>query len=318
MDGWAEVAKLDRVLGHCDTITSLRCGSETWLHFWPPNLTAVVLARQALEYAAAAEVQHMQLLRMQDAAKLQQLSLATGPVCQWPAALAGSLPGRLRKVHVSLYITDEDAESNVDLSAFSRAAGCTAELDISLLGACSPGALCLAGVIASLRDVGSFHLLRLDWPAGQVAWYLQQLSQLQCSRCVLAFPSLDHLAFPCLDHVAQLPTFGHLTLVVEELLEKSVEPLTCEWAALASPGVRCLGSADQPLLDVEVRGCPGVPVQGAPWALAGWADMRTVWGLPVASFLEEAPGMHVWRNAAGADLVVGPPLKAVDWYEMGC
>ena len=251
--------------------------------------------------SAVAELQQVQLLRLQDAAKLQQLSLATGPVCIWPMHLVGAWPGPLQKVDMSLYVLDEDdedlrlLEAAVDLSAFSRAAGCTAELNIFIFAWGSPDVVdsFVAGILAGLHAVGSFNLLRLEWSLEGVAGHMSELRQLQCSRCVIASQFEGH--------VSQLPPFGHLTVLVEEW-DYEADPLSCEWAALASPGVRCLGSADLPLFGLEVRGFSGLPAHRQPWALVIWAHMGLVRGLPVSCFVEQAPGMHVWRNAPGADL----------------
>ena len=307
MSSAAEAAQADRVLRQCDTITSLHCGSGVPLHFWPPNLENLTLAKpaclQGKDAAELADAQHVQLLRLQDAPRLQQLTVATCPVCKWLADLAGSLPGRLQKVEVSLWVSEEDnadlePSCAVDLSAFSKAAGCTAELDVSIVawGWSDAEDRFVPGSLAGLRAVGSFHLLHREWTAERVAEHVLELSQLQCSHCILL------IFFQA--HFAQLPTLGHLTLVLEEWDHQTLDPLSCEWAALASPGVRCLGRADHPVLALEIRGCSGLPAHGQPWALAVWADMSTVRGLPVRCFVEEAPGMHVWRNAAGRDQII--------------
>ena len=110
------------------------------------------------------------------------------------------------------------------------------------------------------------------------------------------------LGLPRMRNIVQLPALGHLTVVLNDHHDGA--PLSCEWAALASPGARCLGSPDQPVLTQEVGGCSGLPSHRQPWALVIWADMGLVRGLPVSGFVEEATGMHVWRNAAGASLDV--------------
>ena len=315
--GPAASAQADRVLRHCDTITSLACRPPFLPHFWPPSLTHLELVyvyvydwTRITCAAAAAKVQHVQLLRMQDASALRQLSIITGPICEWPADLAGSLPGRLEKVHLGLCVPKNDAlllsEAAVDLSAFSQAAGCTAELEVFIhaCGLFHEKDAFLAGFLAGVCAVGSFHLLCLYWTLEGVAAHVLELSQLQCSRCVI---SCEHLA-----HVCQLPALGHLTLLAKSWPADS-EPLTCEWAALASPGVRCLGSAAQPTLGLVIKGCCGLPAHAQPWALAIWADMSKVQGVPVDCFVEKAPGMHLWRNNAGAGLLVELPPEPADW-----
>ena len=261
---------------------------------------------EVADAAALAELQHVLLLRLQDAPKLQQLSLRTRPICEWPAHLAEALPGRLQKVHVRLHIPHKDdkmhglPEAAVDLSAFSRASGCTAALDISVVGletSADAKHPCVAGILAGLCAVGSFGLLHLYWSVEHVAEHVLGLSQLQCSYCILLFPQPAH--------IPQLPSLRHLVVMIEE---RGSEPLSCEWAALASPGVHCLGSAAQPLLNLVVTGCPGLPAHGQPWALVLalviWADMSNVQGLPVSCFVEEASGKHVWQNAAGIELEI--------------
>ena len=326
--GPAASAQADSVLRHCDTVTSLTWHLEFFHHFWPPNITQLDLRNEhwekATDAAATAELQLMQLLRLQDTRALRQLSLTTGAVCHWPAYLAGSLPGRLLKVHMRLCVPDQnqlldpdegldqsaiDGMVDIDLSAFSQAAGCTAELDISLFGP-HPFAVedshdsIVPGILADLCAVGSFHVLHLDWRLAHVAEHALELSEMQCSRCVLT-PA-------CQGRISRLPTIGHLTLAIKRWAD-IVGPLICEWAALASPGVRCLGSAAQPICKLVVNGCPGLVPTGQPWALAIWAGLSDVRGLPTSSFVEEAPGMHVWRNAAGAGLDVSSQGLAGVW-----
>ena len=100
-----------------------------------------------------------------------------------------------------------------------------------------------------------------------------------------------------------LPAFEHVTVVLWTSSQEVV-PVSFAWAALASPGVRCLGSAMEPALNVSVVGCTGMPAHDRPWALVIWGAMSDVRGLPAHCFVKKAPGKHVWRNAAAAGLVV--------------
>ena len=237
--------------------------------------------------------------------KLWQLTLTAGSVCGWPAALAGSLLGRLRVVYVVFEIEHFEDEQRlgplgmVDLSAFSQAAGCTAQLHICIYGMWSRSAeeSSAAGILAGLRAVGPFCTLSPSCSVEHLAEHSAALSQLQCAHCVVhPHPQA---------HIAQLPSISLLTLIHEERADDD-EPMSCEWSALASPGVRRLGSGHDPLPGLVVRGCSGLAPHDTPWVLCIWADMGTVRGLPVSSFVEEAPGMHVWRNAAAAVLGVQP------------
>ena len=98
----------------------------------------------------------------------------------------------------------------------------------------------------------------------------------------------------------------HLASSIQSLPTSFV--MQCLWSSgrpLASPGVRGLGSGEHLVLRQEVKSCSALPAHRQPWALAVWAtNMSRVQRLPARCFLEEAPGMHVQRNAAGAGLQV--------------
>ena len=302
-------ALADRVLRRCSTLTSLDCILECYPAFWPPNLTVLFLKQTwgGDEVADVVAMQHVQLLRLQDAAKLEQLSICTGTVCDWPAALVDSLPGSLQTVRACIDVHADSQELGpsgaFDLSAFHQAAGCTPELHIKVRGLETPQVTpsCAAGMLAGISAAGAFHTLSLGTDMDFVSAHLAELSQLRCSRCIL---QLD-----CWEDVAVLPALRHVTLSTEEWGRtfdvEAVGPMSCAWDVLASPGVRCLGTPAWRVPTLDVRGCSGLPAHGRPWALAVWTDdMSSVTGLPASCFVEEARGLHVWRNAAGADLVV--------------
>ena len=311
-EGPAASAQANCVLRHCITVTSLDCSPGFWPHFWPPNLTALNLngpepPEDEAEPASVTEItemQHVQLMRLQDVSKLQQPRLLTGPVCKWPAALVRAWPGSLQKVHVSVPTEDGDQRlappGALDLTPFSlasassKATSCTAELNISVynLWDFSAEEAWVAGVLAGLRAVCSFRTLRLQTSGACVDEHHPAMSQPERECCVL-----EILGGP--SHFEQLPALRHVTIISDNATD-----LVIEWAALASPGVRCLDFACQLIFTMTTEGCSGLPPSGRPWALAIWADMSRVQGLPASSFMEEAPGMHVWRNAAGAGLVV--------------
>ena len=305
-DSPAASAQAEQVLRRCDTITHLICSKMFCPHHWPPNLAVLSLTSTDWSAAHAIERQHLQLVCLQDVSCLQGLVIHARAACDWPAALVGRLPGSLRWVCVNLSISHDSQlgpSGTVDLSAFGRAAGCTADLDVFVVGmwASPVQESVLAGTLDGLCAMGSCDSLYFGCVVGHaaavgLAEVSTGLSQLQCSRCVLAARFLPPHA-----HINQLPPLGHVTLEVKHWDDDS-DVLTCEWAALAGPGVRCLGSIHQHMRSVDVRGCSGSPAHRQPWVLVIWAHPLNVRGLPVNSFAEEAPGMHVWRNAAGADL----------------
>ena len=298
--GLAASARADSVLRRCATITSLACLEGFWPHFWPPNLRTLDLYFvDPDEYNSEAEVaeqQQAQLLRLQDATQLRHLALHTAmtPAIQWPAALARALPPSLRDVRICLDVKYCRSSRAVDLSAFSGAAGCSAEVEVSIDGLSPFDQAGGPAALAAVRALGSFHTLWMDGAVSQLFPHFAGLPYVQC--CTL---NLHRDAV-----VTQLPAAGHLTLTSEFSDERRLRPMACEWAALAGPGVRCLGDKCQLLSHLAVTGCTGLPALDAPWALAVWADMRVVRGLPASCFVEEAPGKHVWRNAAAAGLPV--------------
>lgn len=76
------------------------------------------------------------------------------------------------------------------------------------------------------------------------------------------------------------------------------------WSALCScPGLRCLGSEDHDLQGtVQIIGCTELP-QHFPLALVVYGELDYVQGVPKAEFKQVYHKyMHVWRNAAAADL----------------
>ena len=319
-------AQADRVLRQCPSVTALACNHGFWPHLWPPNLRVLVLSTfQFDSYTLAdfAEMQHVQLLRLQDASWLERLVLHSGTVCHWPAALASSLPGSLQEVQVSI-----DTESkpcgpeagqqaqledlvSVDLSAFSQAAGCAAQLHVSVDA--SPEEprdeeeelALVAAILAGLSTLACFQSFTLSCTTAALPAHIAALNQLQCCCCRLALDG-DGAS-----HIAQLPAFEHLTVTRRTADDNG--PVSFMWAALASPGVRCLGSASRPVLDESIIGCTGLPAHDAPWALVVWGDMSDVQGLPVHCFVEEAPGKHVWRNAAAAGLEVDDTMPELQW-----
>ena len=53
---------------------------------------------------ADAELQHLQLVRLQDARSLHHLKLVTGAACDWPASLQCTLPASLFRIYVSVSV----------------------------------------------------------------------------------------------------------------------------------------------------------------------------------------------------------------------
>ena len=252
-------------------------------------------------------MQHAQLVRLQGAPKLEQLSIVTGTVCVWPAALACSLPGSLQKIRVCIALHDSRRQQlgpsgGCDLSAFHQAAG-SPQLDVHVCGLWHSGLLRsahAASILAGLSAAGAFHTLCLTTNMGFVSAHLAELSQLRCSRCVMQFRGGADIAV--------LPLYRHVSMAILVWAgppgAQTARSPPCNCAALASPGVRCLGSAGYPLGRLVVRDCPGLPAHRQPWALAVWANMSTANGLPASCSVEEVPGLHVWRTAAGASLNV--------------
>ena len=315
-------AQADALLRQCPTITHLICTPGFWPDFWPPNLKVLSRTDECdnnSTLAAFVERQHVQLLRLQDASKLERLDLQVNTaICHWPAALA-KLPGSLQQVRVAIDVgwtpQGPDAQQTprledlvtVDLSAFSPAAGCTAELHVTVhMDSDEPSVnneddiTLAAGVLAGLCALDSFRSFSLSCAADALSAHAAALKRLRCPWCELSLHADKATT------IAELPASEHLTLTVQTYYEQL--PVSCAWAALASAGMRCLGSAEQPAADVLVTGCTGLPAHDTPWALVVWGDPSHVQGLPAHCFVQEAPGKHVWRNAAAAGLEVDSPM----------
>ena len=102
--------------------------------------------------------------------------------------------------------------------------------------------------------------------------------------------------------ITWLPAVQHLTVSHSWYMEDLKEVPVFAWSALATLGLRCLGCEGLPLLAAVVQGCTGVPGYDSPWALVIYADLSTIEGLPLESFIED--DRHVWRNAAARNMLL--------------
>ena len=270
---------------------------------WPPDLRDLFLYLptnpKVADASAIAALQHMQLVCLQDAVKLEHLELHTGAVCHWPASLQCTLPASLQVVNVCIhaeYLGQE--EGMIDLSMFTEGAGCPAELQVEVWVLDNEDAASILGhlirAVSAISGVCSLTLLCMPTALEQ----LSMVEQVQCDELTLSF------WVPECEAITWLPPVPHLNVLFESMTDGDVDFQVFMWSALASPGLRCLGSEDHPMNDIVVKSCTGLPVHdhASPWALAIWADLSTVRGLPLGCFREEARGKHVWRNAAARDL----------------
>ena len=292
----AASAQVDRVLQHCSGIRHLNCGSGFMPNLWSPALEQLELQYWHANNAARAQAmvvsQHVQLVRLQDAAGLQRLEIVAGGICDWPASICCPLPASLQQFHVIL--VTEGAECSFDLSAFTPAAGCTAEVHVVVV--CSHHRNKHLGTVlaalAGLPRVEFLELTCLHEPIDPQQFIL--LGQVQCDELTL------HVDSHAITH---LPAVRHLTLEFRGL-DWTAGGVVCEWSALTGAGVRYLGICGQPVHELRIVGYNEAPVHEVPWALVIWGDMNNVQGVPAAFFEahELVPSRHVWRNAAAGDI----------------
>ena len=302
-EGTSATAQVDRMLRDCPSISDLICQEGFNPAHWPPHAQRIKLVyepRYGLDSAAADAAsikamgsQNVQLVRLQDAASLQLLKISTGIVCHWPASLRCALPVSLQTVCVK--IVAEDEECIVDLSAFTAAAGCGAELHVRIMQVDYDEPMC--DILRELTALPSFSSLPVDClpQLAREEAFQALLEQVKCTRLIMTNGyNFSVTLLPAVHDLAMLPKFyPEITWPV------------FAWSALASPGLHCLGSATFPLKQLAVQSCNGLPGHHAtPWALIIWADLSVVTGLPLECFVEEARGKHVWRNAAASDLVL--------------
>ena len=133
-EGLAAIAQLDCVLRRCRGIRSLVCKGQYIPSCWPPSMRALQFWYPGSHRDAnmTAELQRMLLVRLQDAANLSKLKLSTGLVCTWPASLGCKLPDSLQVVRIHMQV-ERDVVCNIDLSGFTSAAGCQADLHVHIV-----------------------------------------------------------------------------------------------------------------------------------------------------------------------------------------
>ena len=278
LDAWNSdtAADVNFVLQQCSGIRSLVCTAGFVVYHWPQSMVSLkldcMLCACWTSFEAVAAMQHRQLTNLQHAAKLQQLELRTGTFCKWPASLQSILPASLQRVTVNISVVADLC--SIDLSAFTLAAGCVAQLYVKVAVSCFPFAdKNLSALIALAR----FSLLQVDCLA-DVVNHLTPLQQVQCDRLILGLQSgssdgRDRLiCLPAVKHLTVFANFSHFSHRARPLIA---------WPDLASPGLRCLGTADFPVHRLGVEGCDGLPEHGAAWALVIWGDLKGVRGLPL-------------------------------------
>ena len=312
-DDPAAAAQADRVLRHCSGIRSLVCLDGFSPSYWPPSLRALSLRHLAAFERSAGDddpvvvgdatvaSQHLQLVRLQNAAGLQQLKIHTGAVCNWPASLHCALPASLQTVRVK--IVAEDAECIVDLSAFTAAAGCGAELHVKVCQATDEDEPVLE-VLSALTALCSISSLQVDCNTSltRIQALCSLVGRLNVNRFTVSLEPFHSITFlrGVHDLTADLPTYSYM-----HGKSHAHDGPPFPWHALAGPGMRCLGSAKFLLEKFAVESCTGVPFHATQWALVIWIrNLRAVEGLPLECFREEAPGKHVWRNAAARDITL--------------
>ena len=185
------------------------------------------------------------------------------------------------------------------------AAGCTADLGVRFLiedggpvSADNAVLRVLTSLLTALPTFGSFESqCSADLVDPELLFWLETV---RCEKLILS------LWFPTGSSITWLPDVPHLTVIHDWCRQNNEEMPVFRWSALASPGLRCLGCQGLPMSDFEVEGCAGAPTHDKPWALIVHlaADFGSVEGLPPECMIEEAPDKHVWRNAAGRDMVV--------------
>ena len=244
-------AQAEQVLQHCAGIRILICSQGFTRHLWPPSLEEIVMHRPGawddMDDDAEADLQHLQLVCLQGAAHLRQLTLHTGIVSHWPASLKCALPASLQKVIIGMdtFLFFQGDTLMIDFSAFTLAAGCHAALQVKADADTrfdddeDPAKLIeLISVLTAVPSFSSFTLGCMDFSVE----HLGLLEQVQCDRLTLTLYGSG-----C-NMLTWLPAVQHLTVIFDWLF---AEPVTdapvFDWAALASPGLRCLGSAEAPM-----------------------------------------------------------------------
>ena len=306
-------AQWDQQLPLCDSVTSLECHSHFMPCYFPPRLTHIRFTRFSHDDVQAVEQAQILVVRLASVASLQHLELHTPATVCLPAGLA-VLPASLQTVRLSFHLRDGpmdigddsgddmSSEDQLDLGLLSSAAGCTACVSVKAsteechnFSAPHLDTYLLPG----LRAIAPFDTLWLgvnEACMADVCVALVQIAVKECTLCVQGNPEFQEHA-----PIVILPTCSRLNVCFYMDEEAA---LTIAWAALSTtPGVRCFGSEKAPLVALLVTGFDGLMVHAEAWALVVYG-LELVTGLPNAMFVEEAPGKHVWRNAAAAGMDV--------------
>ena len=314
-------AEADRLLPACVGVREVHCDGLFFPDLLPPRLERLCITSLQTQDPDECNglVQRLQrlLLRLQDAPHLRALHIVAALEIDLPASLAKYLPPSLQTVRIELGPEETVAECweperAFDLGAFTRDAGCRAAVSLEVclwvLGPALDDFLSVE-LLPALHGLSPLASLEMSIGTDLLPTFLAGTRRLGCSHCELTvYPEDDddsnrRLASP----VASLPGLYSRALVQgmkEELPSECGMPSVVTWAALSAQlGVSRLGDSWHPFIGA-VTGCTGRPLCGQqPWALVVWG-LPCVTGLPRRQFTEEAPHKFVWRNAAGAGLIV--------------
>lgn len=198
-DSRLQSAMVDSLLPSCPWILELTCTEKFLPHQLPPGLTGLVWWGGSphdppSEQAMAAEDAQMLLTRTQQLCHLQSLALGWLQQDVLPASLAPFLPASLQSISVSLCLDGkrDDAAlppgspSGLELGAFSRAEGCTAQVSLRVQAPClrfnsvptAAHQVFQAGLLPCLRAIGPVHSLWIEVSMSCVLALLPELAPL--------------------------------------------------------------------------------------------------------------------------------------------